>query len=202
MKGKITHLKRKETVLSVLQEIRDLMREERSSHVAIQPPTNVDKFLSETFAEWYGSNTAKIQKLAGIPDFAAIKDSAHSSKFGEYFDNGQAFNIEKVVIKDLPEMNGKQIWKVAEYVHKKFGKDYLIPGLTALKGFWGKKGDSPVAMRLSAWQCNFFFGSLVRDKDGRWSVPSAEWSGSSFGRCANWLAHSWNSDDRVVLLEI
>lgn len=46
----------------------------------------------------------------------------------------------------------------------------------------------------------FFFGSKVRDEDGHWLVPCADWDGSVFHHSAYWLGYGWDSDDWVVLL--
>ena len=42
--------------------------------------------------------------------------------------------------------------------------------------------------------------SLVRNSDGNWYVPYANWNGSSWNRNANWLGNSWNANYRIVLL--
>ena len=41
----------------------------------------------------------------------------------------------------------------------------------------------------------------LRDKDGNWNVPYANWNGSEWNRNANWLTNDWNSNYRVVLLD-
>ena len=41
----------------------------------------------------------------------------------------------------------------------------------------------------------------LRDKDGNWNVPYANWNGSKWNRNANWLTNDWNSNYRVVLLD-
>ncbi len=41
----------------------------------------------------------------------------------------------------------------------------------------------------------------LRDKDGNWNVPYANWNGSKWNRNANWLTNDWNGNYRVVLLD-
>ena len=41
----------------------------------------------------------------------------------------------------------------------------------------------------------------LRDKDGNWNVPYANWNGTKWNRNANWLTNDWNSNYRVVLLD-
>ncbi len=45
------------------------------------------------------------------------------------------------------------------------------------------------------------FLAMLRDKDGRWHVPNADWNGAKFDRNANWLGNGWNANERVVLLD-
>lgn len=48
----------------------------------------------------------------------------------------------------------------------------------------------------------FFFGSIFRDGSGHFYVPCSIWDGSRFSRHGYWLGNSWNSDCRLVLLEV
>lgn len=41
---------------------------------------------------------------------------------------------------------------------------------------------------------------MLRNANGNWNVPYANWNGSKFNRNANWLDNDWNSNYRVVLL--
>jgi len=41
----------------------------------------------------------------------------------------------------------------------------------------------------------------LRDKDGNWNVPYANWFGSKWSRGADWLTNDWDGLYRVVLLE-
>lgn len=43
--------------------------------------------------------------------------------------------------------------------------------------------------------------AIVRDRDGKWNVPNANWNESEWNRNANWLTNDWNSNYRVVLLD-
>lgn len=49
----------------------------------------------------------------------------------------------------------------------------------------------------------YFYGTELRDRDGRWDVPYGYWyaSTSEFNRSAYWLDDSWDSGYRVVLLD-
>lgn len=53
-----------------------------------------------------------------------------------------------------------------------------------------KKGGEWMALR-----------ARVRDHDGNWNVPNANWDGSKWNRNANWFTNDWNADYRVVLLD-
>ena len=50
----------------------------------------------------------------------------------------------------------------------------------------------------SGWSLHYC--SLVRNSDGHWNVPYANWNGSDWNCNANWLDNSWDADYRIVLL--
>jgi hypothetical protein len=43
--------------------------------------------------------------------------------------------------------------------------------------------------------------AILRNRDGSWNVPYANWNGSKWNRNANWLTNDWDSNYRVVLLD-
>lgn len=101
--------------------------------------------------------------------------------------------MKKIKIKSiaLPEFVGKTLQEVYDYAKKEYPNQLPYDGIDFYDNECLKDGN---------W--HYFFGSVFRDGLGDWSVPCAIWFGSGFRRFNHWLSISWNSDYRLVLLEI
>lgn len=157
--------------------------------------SNIESILKNTFTKWYGENNAKVKevKVKSI-DFQTLRNDVNSKKSGEYIDQGIAYTGQKLKVVELPEMIGKEIWKVADYINKTY-KD--LPGLDV----WQAIIDGKTNLPKDTWKWNYCFGSTLRDRGGRWSVPYLGWDGGSWSRGADWLGRGWGSSYRVVLLD-
>ena len=127
--------------------------------------------------------------------------------FGEYTLNPETFGVDfekaKVFIPDLSSMEGKKLYEVFQYVADTLGAKYRIPDI----GYWKWMIENPekidkIKSELKDGNLYFLPGSLVRNSDGNWNVPYARWNGFKWRRYTNWLGYDWNSNYRVVLLEI
>lgn len=99
---------------------------------------------------------------------------------------------KKFKVIELPNMVGKSIKEVKEYLEKTY------PG--QLAGEEHQDAFEKSKPELPSWTACFFFGSL-RYCDGNWCVPNSRWDGSSFRRNAYWLGNGWSSNCRVVLID-
>lgn len=149
------------------------------------------QFLDSIFTRWYGNHNAKIKEIKKPLDFRVLKDDVDSSKFGEFIDKGKTGKYKVV---ELPEMVGKPIYEVREYLVKKYGEN--LPGLEAMQKIM-EKGTPLEETRDYRWY--YFFGSSFRISGGSWFVPCVYGRGlEPYGR---WLVDELDSGDRVVLLD-
>ena len=139
-------------------------------------------------------------------DYATLKDDNAPTKFGEYTLNKDTQGIDlehipesKIHIIDLPQFVGKPRSEVMQHIVQTY-PNLKLPGLEYWK--WLKENPTQTLDKLKDTKPWFFFpGSLIRDSDGDLCVPYANWDRSGWNHNANWLGHSWDSNDRVVLLE-
>lgn len=158
--------------------------------------TNLNKIVSSIFTEWYGKDESKLKGKAIKPssiDYSAYKNDIDEKKFGEYVSNPDCEGTKYTII-DLPYMVGKGMDEVASYVAKTWPSK-RIADIGHMDAFIASKPD------IDAWTPHFFFGSLVRNSDGDWSVPYVDRDSSEWNRNGNWLEDSWSSDCRVVLFQ-
>ncbi len=175
-------------------------------------------FLKSVFESWYNAaNVAHaIDKVEDIDpttqDYPALAQDIDAAKFGEYTLNpetqGIDFESAKVFIPDLSQFEAKtgppakpaaKLAEVARYVMDTYGDTHHVPGIEYWKWLIEHPGETP--QNLKDGKFYFFPGSVLRGREGSWSVPSADWDGSEWDRYASWLTLDWSSGYRVVLLE-
>ncbi len=176
-------------------------------------------FLIETFSGWYSYNAAikaRIPEAADhLPELIAPQDQrwqekkedTDKAKFGEYTINPETIDMdweavpqEKIKIEKLDDhWNGESLADVAEYICKTYGADYYIPGIEYWKYILENPGEAPNQLKDGKWY--FFFGSILCDAGGYWSVPWAMWDGVAWYQNAYQLEVDWTAHFRVVLLE-
>ncbi len=173
------------------------------------------KALSTYITSWRSSPEATTIPTLIDPttqDYPALAQDIDAAKFGEYTLNpetqGIDFESAKVFIPDLSQFEAKtgppakpaaKLAEVARYVMDTYGDTHHVPGIEYWKWLIEHPGETP--QNLKDGKFYFFPGSVLRDEDGRWRVPRADWSGSGWYRSASWLANAWSSGYRVVLLE-
>lgn len=154
------------------------------------------KALQTIFDDWYTDAPSVTGEFVKEIDYKARNDDkSDSKKWGEFQTLGTDFDGKKVIIKELPEMNGKELWEVGEYIKSKgwtpVGYEYVQ-----------YLSEHPEAQATKeTWKWNLCFGSLFRNSDGDWRVPYVQWDGSGFGRGGDRLGDGWSDVCRVVLLE-
>lgn len=145
-----------------------------------------EKILQESFNTWY-SNPPKVsgEKVKKI-DFNS-SDGSHG-----YFQTlNTDFEGKKIIIKELPEMVGKTLKEVGEYIQEK--------GWTPVgHEYWNRFIETTTNPK--DWTYYFMFGSLFRDSSGDWIVPYVHGGRSGFNRNGGWLVRDWHGDARVVLV--
>ena len=171
-------------------------------------------YLKAVFKGWNINqatiDTAKIEPTLTSPtglDYAQKKADIDPTKFGEYTMNPDTAGInwetippEKIKSIDLgPTWVGKPLDQVAKHIIDTYSTTHHIPGLEYWQYLSEHQGKIPPHLNDGKWQ--FFFGSLLRDSDGIWSVPSAGLFAGEWERDANWLDDDWGAGYRVVLLE-
>lgn len=154
------------------------------------------KALQTMFDDWYDdAPSVKGDIVSTIEYQAHSKDSWDSKKWGEFITLGTSFEGKKVIVKELPEMVGKSLWEVGEYIKQKgwtpVGHEY-VEWLFEHQDAQEKPKD---------WQWWYCFGSLFRHSGGRWRVPYVYGDASGFGRDGGGLGDAWVDFRRVVLLE-
>lgn len=103
----------------------------------------------------------------------------------------------KYKILELPEMVGKTVGEVQEYVKKEYpnklttekDSEYLLENPDKV----------PSEMKDGNWY--YFMGSSLRYQVGNSFVPCVYWDGSKLRRSALWLGTEWSGSGRVVLLD-
>lgn len=100
----------------------------------------------------------------------------------------------KYKVIELPEMVGKTLREVHEYLKEKYPNQ--LPTAKDREAF-EKEGHE-----LPNWTWCYFFGDIDEVRDGSWCVPCSGWGSGEWDRYASRLGLGWRSVDRVVLLEI
>lgn len=152
------------------------------------------KALQEIFDEWYiDSPSVKGEVVKTIDYKERNSDKLDSKEWGTFQTLNTDFAGKKLIVKDLPEMIGKDYWQVGEYIKE---KGWTPVGHEAIQHFM------KTAEKLKESYLWFYcFGSLFRRSYGHWSVPCVRWDGASFKPSGSWLGDGWSSLCRVVLLE-
>lgn len=167
-----------------------------------------EPFMSDTLTGWYGADAGKAKQEAIITDpssqaYEALSQDTVPAEFGKYTLNpetqGLNFEQAKAFIPDLSAFTGKPLHEVMQHVATTYATTHHLPGIEYWKWLYENPGKSP--QHLKDGKYYFFPGSVLRDHDGDWDVPHADWRGASFNRDADWLTRVWFSGYRVVLLE-
>ena len=184
-------------------------------------PTDIGRFLKETYDKWLPGTQANRQ---GLLDKAGTKPESvrpqsikwqersadvDDAKFGEYTINPDTAGInwesvpkEKIKIFPFADFVGKKRWELADYIVNRWPdrNKYIIPGADYWKFIIQHPDKTPDSLKdTSVW--NYFFGSIFRNSNGYWMAPVAGWNGSKFYRHGRWLGNGWDANGRVVLLE-
>ena len=188
--------------------------EEVQNHVA-ERNKSIKEFLIEAFK---GRNISQelIGKLANnqkmeiasprTVDYKTMKNDVDVSKFGEYTLNPDTMDIdwdtiplENIKTIELPEkMNGKSVAEIAQYIQKAYPKA-RFPGLEYYKYICDHPDKAPD--NLKDGNSYFFFGSVLRGRNGFWCVPNAYWSDGEWGNLAIDVVNLWSEVCRIVILE-
>lgn len=170
-----------------------------------------NKFLTDTYITWYSvADAAEAKQEAilirpGTQDYEALSESTEPTEFGRYTLNpetqGLDFEKHKAFVPDLSAWNDKPLHEVVRYVMDTYGDRYYVPGIEYWKWLYENPGKNPPGVDLKDGKWYFLPGSVLRNRDGRWSVPCADWSRSELHRGEDWLTSGWSSYYRVVLLE-
>jgi len=168
-----------------------------------------EQFMLNTFENWYNKKDAAKAKQEVVivapesQDYKMLSESTEPSEFGKYTLNpetqGLDFERLKVFVPYLSSFNGKPLHEVIKHVMDTYSSTHHVPGIEYWKWLYENQGKIPATMRDGNYY--YFPGSVVRGREGRWSVPFALLYGSGWRRGARWLTHVWNSAYRVVLLE-
>lgn len=137
-------------------------------------------------------------------DYAAYAADVDASKAGEEWQLPESiqpnFETARPFMPDLSSFVGKPRHEVFQHVLDTYGATHCIPGREYLDWLAAHPKKTPPSLQDNT-KWFYFPGSLVRVKDGVWSVPYARWNGAKWHRVADWLAGGWGSSFRVVLLE-
>ena len=211
-----TLIDRAEKMRQTLDSGEDLPQEPLLDPEALK--TEFTPFLQETWKLW-NIDADKIKKAKISPeikrptdeDYQARQTDIDTTKFGEFTLNPDTQNLDwetlqdKIFIPDLSSFVGKPLSEVAQYLITTYGSTHKLPGLEYWKFMLenpNKVPSDPNGVNLKDGNDYFNFGSLVRNSDGHWRVPYADWNGSDWYCSANWLDNSWDAVFRIVLLEI
>jgi hypothetical protein len=169
-------------------------------------------FLQVTFEFWYDDEEkSRVEQKPilidpKIQDYNVLRDEIDATKFGEYTLNPDTQNLDfenilesKIFIPDLSTVNYSPVHEVAQYVVDTYGATYHIPGIEYWK--WIIENPTKTPQKLRNGKNNYCVGSLIRNSNGRWSIPFVCSDGAGTIRSAYWLGDDWSSDGRVVLIE-
>ena len=203
---------------AVEQAMRFLPEEEKKENALIPEMDakelleNNRQFMMDTFTRWYDKSSAENAKQSVEMvspeelDWDAKKADSDLSKFGEYIVNPDTVGIdwenispEKIKIFDFAEFVGKPRVELAKHLVENYSDKYRIPGIEYWK--YLIENQDKVSKNLKDGNYYYFFGSILRDKDGDWHVPDSHWRSGEWHRGTNRLRSDWSSSDRVLLLE-
>jgi hypothetical protein len=208
MQKKLTDLLDKAEKMKIKLNSGEVLQDEPDSF------PEIESFLLTTFKVW-NPNTPDTLPFSpelvssSSVDYKARKGDTVPSKYGEYTLNLDTVNIDwettppppdKVTILEIPKC--KNIVEAGEYLQNylKTHPNIKLPGLELYK-YVLDKPDSDIANKMKDGNYYFFFGSLFRRSDGRWSVPCVHGVASGLRRDGAWLGLDWLGNYRVVLLE-
>lgn len=173
---------------------------------------NNRQFLIDTFMQWYNKNDAENAKQSvelispKDIDWNTKKDDKDKPMFGEYTMNPETvtidwekISVEKIKIFDFAEFVDKPRTELAKHLVENYSDKYYIPGIEFWKYLY--ENQDKISQDLKDGNYYFFFGSILRGKDGYWDIPNSYWNGGKWDRGASWLGRDWNSGARVLLLE-
>lgn len=157
------------------------------------------KALQTIFDYWSEESPNAIGTVVDTIDYTAReKDSWDSKKSGEFQTLGTSFEGKKVIVRELPEMVGKTLAEVGEYIKS---KGWTPVGHEYMQWLYENSNKSPEGMALGTYDWYYGFGSLFRFGDGFWDVPCVLGGTSGFRRYGDRLDGDWLSNYRVVLLD-
>lgn len=196
-----------------VNELAGIDEEKGASHTGVRDSEELnqmnEQFMTSTFENWYNKQDAEKAKQQAVvispesQDYKTLSESIEVAEFGKYTLNpetqGLNFENAKAFIPDLSSFNGKPLHEVMKHIMDTYSNDYHVPGIEYWKWLYENQGKIPANLKDGNYY--FFPGSVLRGRDGRWSVPDAYWRASGWDRRASWLANVWFSRCRVVLLE-
>lgn len=151
---------------------------------------NTSKLFKNHTNSWYIKPKTFQGEVVKELTYKEKPNDTDSSKSGDFETLGK---IGKLIVEELPEMVGKELWDVGEYIKN---KGWIPAGIEEIEHF------IEIQEKSSNWIWYFFYGSLFRYSNGDWFVPYVGGSVSGFGHHGFTLGSIWDSNDRVVLLEI
>ena len=176
--------------------------------------TKYNPFIQKTFEQWYRHDTevlkrAKPKSILISPasiNYAEYLKDKDSAKFGEYTLNPNTQKLTnhdferleregKITLLELPKMVGKSLPEIATYLVATYSPKQL-PGIE----YWEYINRVQGSLKDIAIY-PYFFGSLVRNRNGHWCVPRGNWVDGRWIPDASEFAYDWRVGYRVVLLE-
>ena len=206
---------------AVVGRARDFLPSEESQNTESgesSPAQSLEQFFKETMKDYWNYDQTTLDKFKDMPtsinpvdtDWQKAERDTEPIRFGEYTLNPDTANIDwstispdKIKVFDLATVQGQKLSEVAKHIIANYPPSkYKMPGLEYWKYVVENPDKIPDTHPLKDGKYHFFFGSIFRDKDGRWHVPYSSWNGARFASNDFWLDYVWSSYYRLVLLEI
>lgn len=185
-----------------------------------EPPTPESKasmrraFFESLFTSW--SYTQEQQdaffahqhpqiKLPSTLDYDSLSSDTDPAKFGEYTLNPDTLPLdydsippEKFEVIDMDQFVGKPRHEVFAHIASTYSATHHLPGLEYMQ--YLTEHPDRIPPQLADGKYHYLPGSVLRNANGHWDVPSVRWSGSALNRSADWLSSGWSAVERVVLV--
>lgn len=132
-----------------------------------------------------------------------LLDDVSPEKFGEYrIQETESFDPISFspLIVNKPEMTNNVFGFVAQQVCEEYSDSHWIAGFDYWMWLCENPNLVPDLFRKENTRF-FFFGSMLRDRDGRWMIPGYEWYRGENCEEFTFLNQIWFKYDRAVVLK-